>query len=270
MKHLRLLPLAIATFATVSCEQPSTVSSAAKAPEDKQGYSFSAPSWKESEYTAWMTRAELQYRQEMAEEGKYFAYVEGRNNRGVSEFRAVEKDFPEDEFTQWAVFWGIDDKELFDWELRLLKGGFERESMQVFFDSLGNPVHQIVWLRPVGAIDNVPEELLEEEAAEVAVAPPLVAEPDDELVEIVPEQPRPQVQTPTVLPEDGPPPAVERREEVAPSEPAPAPKAIRIYTVVPGDTLSRIARKHKTTVDTLKKDNGLKSDILRIGQKLEL
>ncbi len=265
MKPTFLFPVILAAITSLSCDQSSEAPPAPEAPKEEKAYSLSDPTWDESDYTRWMTRAELQYHQEMSEEGNYFAYVEGRNNNGLSEFRAVEKVFAEDKYTQWAVFWGIDDKELFDWELRLLKSGFKRESMQVFFDSLGNPVHQIVWLRPVGAIDNVPDELLVDEAEIVAVVPPMEEEPKDELVEINPVE-----QTPTELPDDGPPPAVERREPTAPPVIEETPKAIQIYTVVPGDTLSRIARKHKTTVAALKKNNNLKSDILRIGQKLKL
>ena len=46
--------------------------------------------------------------------------------------------------------------------------------------------------------------------------------------------------------------------------------AEKIYIVVPGDTLSKIARQYLTTVFALKKKNSLKMDILRIGQKLKL
>ncbi|WP_435895394.1 LysM peptidoglycan-binding domain-containing protein [Oceaniferula spumae] len=42
------------------------------------------------------------------------------------------------------------------------------------------------------------------------------------------------------------------------------------YIVVKGDSLSRIATRNKTTVAALKKENGLRSDILRIGQKLRV
>jgi len=40
------------------------------------------------------------------------------------------------------------------------------------------------------------------------------------------------------------------------------------YIVRPGDTLSKIAKKHNTTVNLIKNMNGLNSDIIRIGQKL--
>lgn len=43
-----------------------------------------------------------------------------------------------------------------------------------------------------------------------------------------------------------------------------------IYTVKKGDTLSTIAKKYHTTVAKIKKINGLKSDNLKIGQKLRI
>lgn len=42
------------------------------------------------------------------------------------------------------------------------------------------------------------------------------------------------------------------------------------YTVVSGDTLSKIAKKHSISVDDLRKWNGLHGDMLRVGQVLKL
>lgn len=42
------------------------------------------------------------------------------------------------------------------------------------------------------------------------------------------------------------------------------------YKVSSGDSLSKIAKKYNTTVDLIKKSNGLKSDLIRIGQKLKV
>ena len=42
------------------------------------------------------------------------------------------------------------------------------------------------------------------------------------------------------------------------------------YAVRPGDNLTVIARRFGTTVEDLRRDNGLDSDLLRIGQKLHL
>lgn len=42
------------------------------------------------------------------------------------------------------------------------------------------------------------------------------------------------------------------------------------YTVISGDTLSKIAVKYKTTISKLKKDNNLSSDLIKVGQKLKV
>lgn len=69
------------------------------------------------------------------------------------------------------------------------------------------------------------------------------------------------------------------QRDMTPPAPPPAPKpqtsspAVephREYVVQPGDTLSLIAAAFKTTVPRIKEMNNLKSDILRIGQKLML
>jgi len=253
MKTLPTLIL-FSAAALVSCEKEMKTPSAT-AVEQEAGYQSPAPAWEEADYTGWMSRAELQYLQEMSPSERYFAYVEGRNNRGVSQFRAVQLDFQTDQYSQWAVFWGIDEKELFDWELRLLKTGFQRQSMQLFFDSNGTAIHQIVWLRPVGAIDNVPDGEVGMVAAE-----PVLPEPSGEG--------EGQAASVLVPLEEAP------AETIAPVEPPAeepaAPIARKVYIVVPGDNLGRIASKHKTTVSALKTRNGLTSDVLRIGQTLTI
>lgn len=47
-------------------------------------------------------------------------------------------------------------------------------------------------------------------------------------------------------------------------------KSTNTYQVKSGDTLSAIAVKYKTTVDSLKRINQLKSDTIQIGQKLKI
>jgi LysM repeat protein len=51
-----------------------------------------------------------------------------------------------------------------------------------------------------------------------------------------------------------------------PVEPPPE----QLHTVVKGDTLTKIARKYQVSIDTIKKANGLKSDVARLGQKLRI
>jgi LysM repeat protein len=56
--------------------------------------------------------------------------------------------------------------------------------------------------------------------------------------------------------------------ETAPPAPAAAAGEKVTYTVRGGDTLFQIAQSFKTTVDKIKADNSLSSDILFVGQKL--
>ena len=59
----------------------------------------------------------------------------------------------------------------------------------------------------------------------------------------------------------------------APSAPPPPRQSAsphREYEVQPGDTLSLIAAAFKTSVQKIKEMNGLKSDGIRVGQKLKL
>jgi lysophospholipase L1-like esterase len=62
--------------------------------------------------------------------------------------------------------------------------------------------------------------------------------------------------------------------KVQPPKPKPvAPKAAtkpKVYKVKSGDTLSQIAERHKTTVAKIKKLNGLRSDMIRVGQILKI
>lgn len=54
-----------------------------------------------------------------------------------------------------------------------------------------------------------------------------------------------------------------------PSKTAPAVSYKR-YTVRQGDTLSQIAEKHHTSISKIKKANGLRSDMIRVGQTLKI
>lgn len=46
--------------------------------------------------------------------------------------------------------------------------------------------------------------------------------------------------------------------------------SVRIYKVVPGDTLEKIARKHQTTIQAIKELNGLSHDKIVVGQNLRI
>ena len=64
-------------------------------------------------------------------------------------------------------------------------------------------------------------------------------------------------------------------KSAAPAKTAPAAAAKsatggKVYVVAKGDTLSKIAAKHGTTADAIKKANGMKSDTVVLGAKLRI
>jgi hypothetical protein len=52
--------------------------------------------------------------------------------------------------------------------------------------------------------------------------------------------------------------------------PPPAPRSGAVHTVQKGDSLFKIAKHYGTTPDALKRSNGLKSDVIHPGQKLNI
>lgn len=65
------------------------------------------------------------------------------------------------------------------------------------------------------------------------------------------------------------------RKGLLPTVKTPSPETLKnnqfqIYTVVSGDSLSKIAIKFKTTITKIKSDNKLSSDLIKVGQKLKV
>ncbi|MFC1806308.1 L,D-transpeptidase family protein [Planctomycetota bacterium] len=75
-----------------------------------------------------------------------------------------------------------------------------------------------------------------------------------------------------VAPDD--PAAIKERQAKLATEalfgPKPCPPLSVTYTVESGDTLTAIAKKHKTTYQLIMRVNGLKSDVIRVGQRLKV
>ena len=293
MKPLPPLVLLTLVCLASSCSKRSTHAAAASgsAAAETPAASYCLPAssaWSEDEYTQWMTRAELQFFQEQNPRGQYFAHVEGRNNASLSEFRAVRKPLPSEQYVEAAVFWGLNDKDVFDTELRLLRAGFVRKSMQVFVDASGAALHQLVWLKPIGTPPAPPQDanpgpLEPPPANPIAIATDTAdtadtatatatatADTADTSPAVEPTTPAPTDASP---PEAKPPVAlvVPRKEARPAAEPeAAGPKKFVTYTVVQGDVVEKIARRYHTTVEAILAANNLKNDSLQIGQKLKI
>ena len=50
----------------------------------------------------------------------------------------------------------------------------------------------------------------------------------------------------------------------------PVPEKSVVHEVVTGDNLGGLAKKHNTTIELIKRSNGLTSNVIRIGQKLRI
>lgn len=135
----KILLLISAAFLCCSCEKKEAPATSYK--EIKSG------SYSESDFSAWMTKAEQQVAHEAKPQDQYFAYVEGRNNGGLNQYRHVKRPFPADRYNMWSVYWGLSSEEFYKIELQMLRDGYVRENLQVFVDSNGSAMHQAVWLK---------------------------------------------------------------------------------------------------------------------------
>ena len=97
--------------------------------------------------------------------------------------------------------------------------------------------------------------------------PAIAAAPETAPVpEVAASQPKPvvAVQARPVVPAPAAPAALKTVTSPVISDPE------TFYVVKPGDTLSRIAKLHRTTIQTIKAANGLNSDTIAVGAKLKL
>jgi LysM repeat protein len=60
-----------------------------------------------------------------------------------------------------------------------------------------------------------------------------------------------------------------KKPETAPV-PAPAPVGTKTHKIVKGDTLTSVAKKYSTSVESIKSANGLRSDTISLGQTLKI
>lgn len=139
------LIIGMATLLT-SCDQKE------KPKNDPQGaVTSTAELARENRFSKWTSKAGLQFQMEHLPSGQFFATVEGRLKDGANEYRAITESFDGETYRKWDVFWGLNEKELFDHEIALLRAGFERHQAQIYTDSSGVALHQLVMLCPMGA-----------------------------------------------------------------------------------------------------------------------
>lgn len=123
-----------------------------------------------------------------------------------------------------------------------------------------------------------PQEPAAAPADSIAAIPTPPALEEEELVEAVPADSKP---LPAVKPEPAPIVQAEVAPAPAPAPPPPAPApepppavvaktTELVHTVVRGDTLTKIARTYQVGIPEIKKANGMRSDVIRLGQQLKI
>jgi hypothetical protein len=113
------------------------------------GYSSEkAGHYSENEFSEWMSKADVQMAYEKRAEGTFFVYAEGRSNGGCHQYRYVSQPFPNEEFSEWASYWGMTPDEFYRIDVKMQRTGFKRANLQVFEDKAGNAYYQSLWMKP--------------------------------------------------------------------------------------------------------------------------
>jgi len=145
--RIKLILCGFSYFALSSCSKEKETPITEK--EIERNYSVCDNGlFKESEFSNWVPVTDMQLISDNLAKGKYFAFVEGRNNGGLSEYRWVEKDFPSDFYSKYDIRAEQSDTQFRDRGLRLRRAGYIRKSLQVFIDGSGIARHQSLWLKP--------------------------------------------------------------------------------------------------------------------------
>ena len=148
---MKISSVAKSTFAiglislTNSCDNP-------KQPQGKVQRQLTTEELaREAEFGPWMSKAGLMFAQEQVPVGDYFAVIEGRVNKGENQYRAIQRKLDAEKYSDAEGLWGLEAEPLCQYEVALLRSGMERSSSQVFTDSTGKAIHQLVMVLPVGA-----------------------------------------------------------------------------------------------------------------------
>ncbi len=105
----------------------------------------------DKEFSAWMSKADMQIAYDKRAEGTFFVYAKGRSNGGFHEYRYVSQAFPKEKFSEWASFWGMTPDEFYQMDVKMQRLGFQRTNVQVFEDKAGNAFYQSLWMKPRGS-----------------------------------------------------------------------------------------------------------------------
>ena len=103
------------------------------------------------EFGPWMSKAGLMFVQEQLPSGDYFVEIEGRVSKGENQYRAITKTLNTDKYLRAEAIWGMEAGPLCQHEIDRLRKGMERSKSQVFTDTTGKAIHQLIMVLPAGA-----------------------------------------------------------------------------------------------------------------------
>jgi LysM repeat protein len=103
------------------------------------------------EFGPWMSKAQLMFVQEQLPSEDYFAEIEGRVSKGENQYRAITKTLNTDKHLRAEAVWGMEAGPLCQHEIDRLRKGMERSKSQVFTDTTGKAIHQLIMVLPAGA-----------------------------------------------------------------------------------------------------------------------
>jgi len=110
-----------------------------------------APQGRNIEFGPWMSKAGLMFVQEQLPSGDYFLEIEGRVSKGENQYRAITKTLNTDKYLRAEAIWGMEAGPLCQHEIDRLRKGMERSKSQVFTDTTGKAIHQLIMVLPAGA-----------------------------------------------------------------------------------------------------------------------
>lgn len=123
-----------------------------KTPQDKTQQTLTTEELaRDIEFGPWTSKAGLMFVQEQLPPGDYFAEIEGRVSKGENQYRAIRKTLNTDKHLSAEAIWGMEAGPLFQHEIDCLRKGMERSKSQVFTDTTGKAIHQLIMVLPAGA-----------------------------------------------------------------------------------------------------------------------
>lgn len=99
----------------------------------------------ESEFSNWHLVSDMQLIYEAKEESRHWVYQEGRNYKGASQIRWIERESPAEKPRIYGTNAMLPYEKFYSLDYQYQSAGYERTALQVFVDADGVARYQAVW-----------------------------------------------------------------------------------------------------------------------------